>query len=76
MPEHVPAAWVADTGRHLLESTWIKVNLVRERLGLGQVRYIIVPENVYDMLVDVLDEDGQWLCPGNYWVTVLATDGP
>lgn len=73
VPDHVPTEWIGETGQFLLESTWEQLRQLRERVGIERIRYIVVPENVYDMIKSLLDDD-QWFCPDGYWVTVLVHD--
>lgn len=74
IPDHVPSEWIGETAEHLLVRTWEALTEALRALDGEQVAFIIVPEQVYDMLGGVLDENDQWLCPDGYWVTVLLDD--
>lgn len=74
VPDYVPAEWITETGQYLLESTWRALLEMGKSQGLDRVRYIIVPEQVYDAVIGALDEEGDWLCPDGYYVAVLVAD--
>lgn len=74
IPDHVPDAWVGETGEYLLASTWEALRELRDHLGIERLHYIVVPESIYDMIRVNLDDEDQWLCPDGYWVTVLVQD--
>lgn len=76
MPDHVPEEWRTETAQHLLVRTWETLRELIEHAAPERVRYIIVPEVLYDFVYRTLNEDSEWLCPDGYWVTVVFTDDP
>lgn len=74
IPDYIPPEWVGETGQFLLRSTWEKLREVRARFGIDRIEYIIVPAQVYDMLIRQLEDDGRWLCPDGYMITILTDD--
>lgn len=74
VPDHVPVDWVGETAEFMLVETWKTLREMRERANLERIRYIIVPEHIYDMLKTQLDAEDQWLCPEGYWVRVFVAD--
>lgn len=76
VPDHVPEEWRTETAQHLLVRTWEALRPLVESAGSERVRYIIVPEVLYDFIYGTLNEDSEWLCPDGYWVTVVFTDDP
>lgn len=74
VPDHVPTDWVAATAEFMLAETWKTLRNQRESANLGRIRYIIVPEQIYDMLKTQLDANDRWFCPEGYWVNVFVED--
>lgn len=76
VPDHPPTDWTTAIDEFLHESTWRTLTEMREHAGLERIRYVIVPEPIFDAMTtaDMLDEEGRWLCPTEYWVTVLVAD--
>ena len=76
IPNHVPEEWRTETAQHLLVRTWETLRPLVEITGSERVRYIIVPEALYDFVFSTLNEDSEWLCPDGYLITVVFTDDP
>lgn len=76
IPNHVPEEWCTETAQHLLVRTWETLRPLVELVGSERVRYIIVPETLYDFVRSALDEESEWLCPDGYRIMVMFTDDP
>lgn len=60
-----------------LVRTWENMRPMLEMLGGDRVRYLILPEHLYDAIRHELDEDSEWQCPDGYSVMIMySDDGP
>lgn len=74
IPDYVPVEWVDQTGEYILVAAYHEIVRIARLNGIDRVRYIIVPEAVYDMVKNLLDDDDNWFGPDGYVLTVLVQD--
>lgn len=74
VPDHVPPEWLSEIVRGALAQAWENLRPVMESLGGERVRYLVLPEYMYDAIRGELDDDSEWWCPDGYPVLVVYSD--